>query len=57
MLPYNPGALAPHTGIYAVVSPRGRRTGIERAVLKDAPFPATPFPRQRYVPAERILNI
>lgn len=45
---YKPGQKAPRSGQYEIIGPRGRRTGVERTVVKDEPFPPTPKPGHDY---------
>jgi hypothetical protein len=44
-----PGQLAPRSGQYEIIGPRGGRTGAERTVVKDEPLPPTPKPGQTYI--------
>lgn len=44
-----PGELAPQSGQYEIVGPRGGRTSIERTVVKGEPLPPTLQPGQRYI--------
>jgi hypothetical protein len=44
-----PGELAPQSGQYGIVGPRGGKTGAERTVVKGEPLPPTPQSGQRYV--------
>jgi len=47
---HRPGNLAPHSGIYRIIGPRGGATNeSERTVVRGEPFPPTPRPGQRYV--------
>lgn len=39
---HKPGQIAPASGQYPIVSPRGGTTGAERTVTKGEPFPPTP---------------
>jgi hypothetical protein len=39
---YKPGQKSPRSGQYGIVGPRGGRTGEERTVVEDEPFPPTP---------------
>jgi len=45
---HKPGEKCRDSGIYPVVGPRGARTGDERTVVRDEPFPPTPKPGQGY---------
>ncbi len=44
-----PGHIAPRSGQYEIVGPRGGKTGKERTVTKDEPMPPTPKRNQRYI--------
>jgi hypothetical protein len=46
---YSPGEKVPASGQAGIVGPRGGRTGIERTVVKNEPFPPTLKPGQRFV--------
>ena len=54
--PLKPGELAPASGQYAIVGPRGGQTGQERTVTRGEPLPPTPEPDQRYVLVDRTHN-
>ncbi|MDI6711022.1 MAG: hypothetical protein QME76_10155 [Bacillota bacterium] len=41
---HKPGELAPKSGQYEIVGPRGGTTGAERTVVREEPFPPTPKP-------------
>lgn len=43
-----PGEKCSRSGQYEIIGPRGGRTGEERTVVKDEPFPPTPKPNQIY---------
>jgi hypothetical protein len=43
-----PGNKAPRSGQYEITGPRGGRTGEERTVVKNEPFPPTPKKNQHY---------
>lgn len=45
---YHSGETAPYSGQYEIIGPRGKRTGVERTVVKDKPFPPTLKPGQTY---------
>ena len=45
---YKPGQRVPRSGQYEIIGTRGGRTGKERTVVKDEPFPPTPKGGQRY---------
>jgi hypothetical protein len=44
-----PGQIAPRSGEYEIIGPRGGDTGKERTVVRGAPMPPTPKPGQTYV--------
>jgi hypothetical protein len=44
-----PGELAPQSGQYEIVGPRGGRTGIERTVVEGEPLPPPLQRGQRYI--------
>jgi len=46
---YSPGEIAPESGQYEIVGPRGGRTGKERTVVKGEPMPPTPQKGQKYI--------
>lgn len=46
---FRPGQKAPRSGQYGIVGPKGGKTGSERTVVKNEPFPPTPKPSQKYV--------
>ena len=41
---YKPGEKVPRSGQYEIVGPRGGRTGDERTLVREEPFPPTPDP-------------
>jgi hypothetical protein len=43
-----PGAKAPYSGEYEVISPRGGHTGTERTVVRGKPLPPTEKPGMGY---------
>jgi hypothetical protein len=45
---FRPGQKAPASGQYPIVGPRGGKTGTERTVVKNEPFPPTPESGQTY---------
>jgi hypothetical protein len=45
---YKPGEIAPRSGQYEIVGPRGGRTGNERTVTRGEPLPPTPKPGRTY---------
>ncbi len=50
-----PGERAPLSGQFEIVR-RGRRTGIERTVVRGEPLPPTPRKRDRYRVADRTRS-
>jgi len=46
---FRPGERVPKSGQAEIVGPRGGKTGVERTVVKDKPFPPTLQPGQKYV--------
>jgi hypothetical protein len=46
--PLKPGQIAPRSGQYVQVGPRGGRTGDERTVVRGEPMPPTPKPGMGY---------
>jgi hypothetical protein len=46
---YKPGEKATRSGQYEIVDSNGARTGEERTVVKNEPFPPTPEQGQQYV--------
>ena len=51
-----PGEKAPVSGQFEIVR-RGRRTGLERTVVRNEPLPPTPRKRDRYRIADRSRNL
>jgi hypothetical protein len=45
---YKPGQKVPRSGQAEIIGPRGGRTGKERTVVKNEPFPPTPEKGQTY---------
>jgi len=45
---YKPGSIAPKSGQYEQVGPRGGKTGEERTVTRGEPLPPTPKPGMAY---------
>lgn len=43
-----PGNIAPRSGQYEIIGPRGGHTGNERTVTRGEPLPPTPKPGQSY---------
>ncbi len=52
---YPPGTPAPSSGQFEIVR-RGRRTGVERTVVRGEPLPPTPKRRDRYRVSDRTRN-
>ena len=44
----SPGVKAPASGQYAIIGPRGGKTGIERTVVRGEPLPPTLESGQKY---------
>ena len=53
---YRPGQLSPVSAQVEIVGPRGGRTGEERTVVRNEPFPPTPKPSQTYLVTDRTHN-
>jgi hypothetical protein len=45
---YKPGEIAPRSGEYEILGPRGGDTGQERTAVQGKPLPPTPKPGQTY---------
>ena len=45
---YKRGEIAPRSGQYEIIGPKGGRTGVERTVVKGEPLPPTPGRGQGY---------
>lgn len=43
------GQPAPKSGQYGIIGPHRGKTGVERTVVKNEPFPPTPQKGQRYI--------
>jgi len=54
--PIKPGTPAPISGQYAIVGPRGGRTGDERTSTQGHPLPPTPQSGQGYVAVDATKN-
>lgn len=54
--PLKPGSIAPRSGQYEIVGPRGGGTGEERTGVKGNPLPPTPKPGQQYVIVDPTKN-
>jgi hypothetical protein len=52
----NPGDIAPVSGLYELIGPRGGHTGKERTVVKGGVLPPTPKPGMSYEISERAHN-
>jgi len=52
---FTPGEPAPLSGQFEIVR-RGRRTGVERTVVRGEPLPPTPRKRDRYRVTDRTRN-
>lgn len=53
---YKPGNIAPKSGQYAVVGPKGGKTGKEVTVVKHEPFPPSPKPGMSYILVDPTKN-
>ena len=53
---FKPGEKAGRSGQYEIVGSRGGRTGIERTVVKNEPFPPTQKSGQRYIMVDPTKN-
>jgi hypothetical protein len=51
-----PGQIAPVSGQYEIVGPRGGRTGNERTVTKGEPMPPTPEKGQQYIIVDKTKH-
>lgn len=54
--PLKPGNIAPPSGQYEIVGPRGGHTGQERTVTRGEPLPPTPSSGQTYTLVDRTRN-
>jgi len=52
----NPGEVAPVSGFYELIGPRGGHTGTERTVPKGDTLPPTPGPGMKYQLSQRVHN-
>jgi hypothetical protein len=52
----SPGEVAPVSGLYEIIGPRGGHTGVERTVPKGDVLPPTPEPGMSYEISERAHN-
>jgi hypothetical protein len=46
---FRSGQRCPRSGQYVIVNPSGKRTGVERTVVRGEPFPPTPKAGQGFV--------
>ena len=46
---FSPGEIAPRSGQYELIGPRGGQTGEERTVVRGEPLPPTPEPGMGYL--------
>ena len=53
---FKPGQNAPNSGQYAVIGPRGGKTGKEVTVVKGEPFPPTPKSGMLFIMADPTNN-
>ena len=53
---FKPGQIAPVSGQYEIVGPRGGRTGKERTVVKGEPLPPTLEAGQLYILVDKTKN-
>lgn len=53
---YKPGQIAPASGQYERVGPRGGHTGVERTVTRGEPLPPTPKPKETYILVDPTKN-
>lgn len=53
---YKPGTKAPVSAQVEIIGPRGGRTGEERTVVRNEPFPPTPKPGQSYAITDKTRN-
>jgi len=53
---YKPGQKSPGSGQVEIIGPRGGKTGEERTVVKNEPFPPTPKAGQKYKPVDSTKN-
>jgi hypothetical protein len=51
-----PGQIAPASGQYEIIGPRGGHTGDERTIVRGEPLPPTPAPGQNYQIVDRTKN-
>jgi len=53
---FKPGEVAPVSGFYELIGPRGGHTGKERTVVKGEVLPPTPKSGMEYEISERVHN-
>jgi hypothetical protein len=53
---FKPGDVAPVSGLYELIGPRGGDTGKERTAVKGDTLPPTPKPGMTYKISERAHN-
>jgi len=53
---FKPGAIAPKSGQYEILGPRGGRTGNERTVTKGEPLPPPPKPKETYILVDKTKH-
>ncbi len=56
MRQFKPGEIAPVSGVYELIGPRGGRTGKERTVARGEVLPPPPKPGMEYRISERAKN-
>lgn len=53
---FSPGQRVPASGQYAVVGPRGGKSGKEVTVVKSEPFPPTPKSGMSYILVDKTKH-
>lgn len=53
---YKPGEKAPISGQYEITGSRGGKTGKERTITKNEPFPPTIKPGQKFILADKTKH-
>lgn len=53
---FKPGDVAPVSGFYEIIGPRGGETGKERTAVKGEVLPPTPKPGMTYKISGRVRN-
>ncbi len=51
-----PGQIAPKSGQYGVVGPKGGQTGTEITAVEGKPLPPTPKPRQGFILVDKTKH-